>query len=286
MFLVKVNATSANVCVGFDVLGLALDIQNEFSFEISNEFSFKGFEKQYCTITNNLVYKSYCKVFELLNKKIIPVTISYKGEVPVSRGLGSSSTLIVAGIFGANAILGNPLSKDELFNLACKIEGHPDNVAPAIYGGLIASYKANDCYNTISYEISKDLKFITIIPPYKLSTNEARKALPKFLPYSDIVNNLSRIVNIPYAFKNGDINLLKELFNDKLHEPYRGKLIKDYENIKNDLKDLECAMAISGSGSSMLVITKKTDIVLDKLKKYNYDIKIVGVGSKVIVEEV
>ena len=284
MFLVKVNATSANVCVGFDVLGLALDITNEFSFEKSDKFEFVGFEKQYSSPKSNMVYRAYRKVFEKLNKKPIPVRIGFKGDIPVSRGLGSSSSLIVAGIFAANEALNKPLSVEELYDIACEIEGHPDNVAPAIYGGLVASFKNDDKYKSIIYPVNNNLKFLVIIPPFKLSTHEAREALPKVLPYKDIVNNLSRIVNIPYAFNNGDVRLLKELFNDKVHEPYRGKLIQNYDNIKNDLKDLNCAFAISGSGSCMLVICEEEKEIIEVLKKYNYEIKAAKLGGGVIVE--
>jgi len=108
--------------------------------------------------------------------------------------------------------------------------------------------------------------------------------LPTSLPYSDIVNNLSRIVNIPYAFKEGNVALLKELFNDKLHEPYRGKLINGYEDIKNALKELECAFAISGSGSTMIAITKNEKEVLEVLKKFNYETRVVEVGGMATVE--
>ena len=284
MLLVKVNATSANVCVGCDVLGLALNINNSFGFRKAKKFSFKGFEEQYCYPSSNMVYQAYKKLFEYLGKELIPVEISFKGDIPVSRGLGSSSSLIVGGLFGANAILGNPLSTNEIYNLACEMEGHPDNVAPAVYGGLIASFKTENGYKSIPYEVSKDLKFVVIIPPFKLSTKEARKVLPKVLPYSDIVNNLSRIVNIPYAFKNGDVALLKELFNDKIHEPYRGPLIKEYDNIKEELKNIECAFAISGSGSTMLAITKDTDKVLNALSRFGYEMKVVEIGDGVKVE--
>ncbi len=284
MLLVKVNATSANVCVGFDVLGLALDIKNEFSFEKCDKFEFVGFEKQYASTKSNMVYKAYLKVFEKLNKKPIPVRIGFKGDIPVSRGLGSSSSLIVAGLFAANEVLNKPLKTEDLYDLACEIEGHPDNVAPAIYGGLVASYKNDNKYKSIIYPVNNNLKFLVIIPPFKLSTHEAREALPKVLPYKDIVNNLSRIVNIPYAFNNGDVKLLKELFNDKVHEPYRGKLIANYNNIKKDLEDINCAFAISGSGSCMLVICEKEDEVKEVLKKYNYEIKAAKLGGGVIME--
>ncbi len=284
MLLIKVNATSANVCVGFDVLGLALDIKNEFSFEKSTKFEFVGFESQYANPKNNMVYKAYAKVFEKLNKELIPVKIGFKGDIPVSRGLGSSSSLIVAGLFAANEVLNKPLNVEDLYDLACEIEGHPDNVAPAIYGGLVASFKNDKKYKSIIYPVNNNLKFLVIVPPYKLSTHEAREALPKVLPYKDIVNNLSRIVNIPYAFNKGDVKLLKVLFNDKVHEPYRGKLIKDYSSIKNDLKKLDCAFAISGSGSCMLVICEDEEKILKTLKKYNYEIKTAKLGGGVIVE--
>lgn len=283
MFKVIVNATSANLSIGFDVLGLALDIKNEFGFSKSDSFNFVGFDKEFSNKENNLVYFSYKKVFDILNKKIIPVTISFKGEIPISRGLGSSSSLIVAGVFGANQILNNPLTKDELFNICAEIEGHPDNVAPAIYGSLVASYKKGNKYIPNIYNVSNKLKFAVIIPEYPISTNEARLVLPKELNYADIINNLSRIINIPKAFNDGDIKLLQDLFNDKLHEPYRGKLIKDFDEIKKIALENNSALSISGSGSTMLLITYDYK-VLNLFKKFNYEIKEVDLGSGVIIE--
>lgn len=284
MFRIRVEATSANVCVGFDVLGLALNLYNEFTFKEADDFSFVGFETEFANKKNNLVYDSYIKVFEKLNKKVIPVEIGFKGDIPVSRGLGSSSSLIVAGVFAANKILGNPLSKDECFDICANIEGHPDNVAPAIYGNLVASYKSNGKFVPIIYDVNKDLKFITVIPNYKLSTHEARGVLPHELSYADIINNTSRIVNIPKAFKDGDIDLLLDLFNDKLHEPYRAKLIKEYSYLKDICKKEELPFAISGSGSTMLIISKDLDI-LNKLKNLNCDVKVLEVGEGIKIWE-
>ncbi len=284
MFRIKVNATSANLSVGFDVLGLALDISNEFTFEYASEFKFKGFEKKYQTVDNNLVYDSYIKVFEKLNKKPIPVEIGFKGDVPVSRGLGSSSTLIVAGVFGANKILGDVLSKDELFEICAEIEGHPDNVAPAIYGSMVASFKYEGKFIPNIYPVSKDLKFMVIIPPFKLSTAKAREVLPKSLSISDTVSNLSRIVNLPRAFETGDVAMLKKLFLDKIHEPYRGTLIEGYDRLREICKDLDCACAISGSGSTMIVISKDYSN-LDKFKELGYEIRKVSVGSGIEIWE-
>ena len=284
MFRIRVEATSANVCVGFDVLGLALNLYNEFTFKEADDFSFVGFETEFANKKNNLVYDSYIKVFEKLNKKVIPVQIGFKGDIPVSRGLGSSSSLIVAGVFAANKMLGNPMSKDECFDICANIEGHPDNVAPAIYGNLVASYKVNDKFVPVVYNVNNELKFIVVIPNYKLSTHEARGVLPKELSYADIINNTSRIVNIPKAFNEGNIQLLLDLFNDKMHEPYRAKLIKEYSILKDICKKEELPFAISGSGSTMLIISKDLNI-LNKLKNINCDIKVLEVGEGIKIWE-
>lgn len=285
MLKVIVEATSANLCVGFDVLGLALDLKNTFTFKRSNEFSFLGFDKEFQTKENNLVYEAYKMVFDYANEKEVPVEISYSGDIPLSRGLGSSSSLIVAGMVGANYFLNNKFDKDTLFQLSTKLEGHPDNVAPAIYGGLVASYKKDGIYYPNLYEVSKDLKFTVLIPSYPVSTNEARKVLPKTLEYKDIVWNMSRIINIPRAFKDGNIKLLKDLFDDKMHEPYRKLLIKDYEPIKEILDKKDCAFCISGSGSCMLVVSKELDFIKD-LSSFDVKIKTLSVGVGVMWEEI
>lgn len=285
MLKVIVEATSANLCVGFDVLGLALDLKNTFTFKRSNEFSFLGFDKEFQTKENNLVYEAYKMVFDYANEKEVPVEISFSGDIPLSRGLGSSSSLIVAGMVSANYFLNNRFDKDTLFQLATKLEGHPDNVAPAIYGGLVASYKKDGIYYPNLYEVSKDLKFTVLIPSYQVSTNEARKVLPKVLEYKDIVWNMSRIINIPRAFEDGNIKLLKDLFDDKMHEPYRKLLIKDYEPIKEILDKKDCAFCISGSGSCMLVVSKELDFIKD-LSSFDVKIKTLSVGVGVMWEEI
>ena len=285
MLKVKVEATSANVCVGFDVLGIALNLYNEFTFKEQEEFSFKGFLDEFSQKETNLVYESYKKVFDLRGEKPIPVEIGFKGDIPVSRGLGSSSSLIVAGIFAANYFLKNKYTNEELFDIAAMLEGHPDNVAPAIYGGLVASYKKGDKYYPNLYAINKDLRFTVVIPKNRVSTHDARGVLPKELPYSDIVWNMSRIINLPRAFSDGNITLLKDLFDDRLHEPYRKKLILEYENVKNVVDKYDCAFAISGSGSTMLIISKDLEF-LDELKKLGLDIKTLEVGSGVKMEDI
>lgn len=256
MIYIEVCATSANVCVGFDVLGLALDLKNRFTFEEKKEFSFKGFDYPFNQKENNLVFKAYSLVFERAKKKSIPVEIGFEGSVPIARGLGSSATLIVAGLLAANSFLDHLFSKEELLQLGSEIEGHPDNIAPALFGGFVASFYASDKIHSIQYPVSSDLKFFVIIPAYQVSTEQARGILPTKLEYQRIVSNLSRIIHLPKALKEGNLELLRELFHDQLHEPYRKNLIKEYDKVKQICDEEGLALAISGSGSTMLVIGK------------------------------
>lgn len=256
MYKISVPATSANLSVGFDVLGIAFDLYNEFYVDYANKFILDGFDEGYNKEDNNLFIKAYKSFFKKFGLEIIPISVKMVCHIPSSRGLGSSATLVVGGIVAASKITKLRLSNDELFNLALEIEHHPDNVAPAIYGGLTSSYfKDGVCYAK-KYDINPDLNFLVLIPDYKIKTEDARKVLPKSLEYKDIIHNLSRIIMIPEAFKNGDIKLLRDIFDDKLHEPYRANLIKEYNEFKNIALANHGVFAISGSGSSMLVISK------------------------------
>lgn len=279
MLRIKVPATSANLCVGFDVLGLALSLYNEFTFIEGDSFSFEGFETRFSNY-ENLVYKAYLYTFNKAKKKIIPVKIIFRGEIPIARGLGSSSSLIVAGVFAANYFLNNMYSKEQLFNFCVDIEGHPDNVGAAIYGGLVASYKKEDSsYQPICYKVSDKLKYLLVIPKYPVETSRARQVLPDELSYQAVVNNLSRIINIPKAFEAGDLELIKDLFKDEIHEPYRKNLIADYSLVKAEFKDY--ASCISGSGSTILIISTKK--ITKKL--LGFSCENVSCSKGIIIEE-
>ena len=147
-----------------------------------------------------------------------------------------------------------------------KLEGHPDNIIPAYYGGLNACYKEGSEYKFIKYPVNSNLKFIVLYPDFKLSTSLARSVLPKNLTYSDAIYNLSRIIHLPKAFNEGNIKLLKDVLKDKLHEQYRLKLIPEAENILDVVNSLNAIGVISGSGASLLIITDDLNI-LDDIKK-------------------
>lgn len=286
MIKVRVPATSANLGPGFDVLGVAFTLYNSFGFERSNHFEMVDFQGRYSDPKHNLVCQSYKKVFDKLNLNAIPVKIyMLEQNVPTSRGLGSSATCIVAGVLAAKYFLKDKVSTELAFQIATSIEGHPDNVAPAMFGGLIASFNDEGTYKYVRYEVSNKLKFNVFVPNFELSTSKARGVLPQVLSYSDIVNNTSRVANIPYAFSKGDLGLLKSLMNDKMHEPYRMALIDGSEDIKKVAHDNGFAFAISGAGPSLLVVSDKD--VLNTFEKFsNYKLYKLEVASNgAIIEE-
>lgn len=259
MIRVRVPATSANLGPGFDVLGLAIDRYNTFTFKKAHDFP-----------DNNLIYQSYRKVFDHLAKDIIPVDIEVKGDIPRARGLGSSAACIVGGIMGANEILGKPLDKGEILKLASEIEGHPDNVAPAIYGGLVASVMEGENIHTGKIPIKNDLSFIALVPNFELSTSEARGVLPREIPYDHGIYNVARVSMLITALVTGDNSLIKLGLEDKLHQVYRGKLIPGFDEIiEKSYKAGALGCYLSGAGPSLMAIGAGEDKkFVDKINKF------------------
>ncbi|GAA0702904.1 homoserine kinase [Paraclostridium ghonii] len=288
---VKVPATSANLGCGFDTLGMALNLYTTFTFEeIKKGLEFEGFDEKYCN-EDNLVYISFNKALKQLNKKVEGVRISVDCQVPISRGLGSSSICVVAGIFAAYALSNTQINRDDIFKLATTIEGHPDNVSPAIFGGLSASCVVNNEALTIKYDIDERFTFLALIPDFETSTNESRKALPDIVCRQDAIYTLSRLGMVLKALENYDLSLLSKVMDDKLHEPYRCKLIHEYDKVKEICKSVDsvCFM-ISGSGSTLLNVIedrKNVQLIRDKLKDLEYkwrvlELKVDKEGTKIL----
>ena len=267
---ITIPATTANLGSGFDCLGMSLNILNKYQFYLSNEYKCLNFSEGFNNPNNNLIIKSYQYVFNKLNLKDIPITVlELEKNIPSSGGLGTSAVCIIAGMMMAKKVLN--LKEKDILKLMIEFEGHPDNIIPAYYGGLVGTYKENDEYKFIKYPINNKLKFIIYYPDFFVKTSEARKALPNSLNYSDVIYNLSRIVHVPKAFNDGDINLLKDVLKDKLHEPFRYPLIKDGKLISDTInKDKSSICVISGSGASLLVITTNLNVI-DKISKLNLD---------------
>lgn len=268
--IVKVPASSANLGIGFDTLGLALNLYNEFEFITVPADQLVGFPED----DDNLVLKAY-KAFEAHYKKPhLPVRIKLlSNNIPISRGLGSSASCILAGIIAANHILKIRASYEKCVSFAADLEGHPDNIYAAAYGGLISVYNDNGDYYNNTFEIHPKLEFYLLIPEQQASTEDLRKALPDGLPYSDIVHNLSRIISLPDAFKAGNIASLRRLLDDRLHEPYRFEHLVEPKLVRSLKLYDNLVVLISGSGNTVLIIGRQIDdAIFDKLNPY-YKIK-------------
>lgn len=260
VFKIKVPGTCANLGPGFDSLGLALNIYNTYHMEeIENGIEITGCQREFAD-ENNLVYTSMVHCFKEIGYEPKGIKIHMDTEIPISRGLGSSAACILAGVMGANLIGGSPLDKEEVFKMATKIEGHPDNIAPALFGGLVVSIMEGDdiYYNKI--DVHRGIKFLALIPDFTLSTREARGVIPKTIDFKDAVFNVSRVSLLISSLINGEFGLLKYGVKDALHQNYRGKLIPDYFEIVKTCEELGSLGAIlSGAGPTIMNIVREED---------------------------
>lgn len=261
MIRVKVPATSANVGAGFDSLGLAVSLYNEFTFEDAEQLEIVSLDDvSIPTGPSNLVYRSAKAVYDQLSLPMPGLRITQKNAIPMARGLGSSSSCIVAGILGANALLGNKLTSRQMLTMATAIEGHPDNVAPAMLGGFVTSVFDQGQVYSVKKEIDGGLAFAAFIPDFKLLTEKARAALPKTVSHKDAVYNLSRAALATAAFCDGDYELLSIATKDMLHQPYRLPLIEGGEELFATMHDLGAlAVYISGAGPTIMAVVPKED---------------------------
>ena len=257
----RVPASTANLGPGFDCLGLALSLYNVFVLEPGETVSVtvrnKGCDGDDCQLLandhKNLVWRSACEVFQREGVKLPGMRIRMDISVPLARGLGSSATAIIAGVAGANALLDNPMSEDDTFQLIVALEGHPDNVAASYYGGLTAATMHKRRAHVARFPVAPVVRAVVAIPPYPLSTEKARAALPKEVPHGDAVHNLSRIPFVIRALSNGTIDDLTWAMDDRLHEPYRLALSQDGRAIqKAAVAAGAAAVTISGAGPTLI----------------------------------
>lgn len=261
MIRVRVPATSANMGPGFDSLGIAVSLYNYFGFEETcGGLSFSGFPEEFCN-EDNIVYQSMIRCFEKANYTPKGISISIlEQNVPIARGLGSSSSCIVGGLVGANEIMGGVFTKDELFQMAVEIEGHPDNVAPAMFGGMVVSIMDDGYSYHDKVNIKDGLNFVTIIPDFKLSTKEARGVLPKEISIKDGVYNVGRVALMVTALTNGSKELLKFACKDAFHENYRSKLINGFYEVKEEAYNIGAlATYLSGAGPTIMAIISDSE---------------------------
>jgi len=271
--LVKVPATTANLGPGFDALGLALDLWNEAEFipasdgEISLVVQGEGSDKL-PTDAGNAVAKAALQIYDLAGKRCSGLRIHCRNRVPLSSGLGSSSAAMLARMLGANAILGGPFSPEEILKLAIETEGHPDNVAPAMLGGLVASIIHDSHVVSLRLMLGGQrtpIHITVVVPDFDFPTEGARAILPKQIERRDAIYNISRAVIVTEAFRLGDLDMLGEAMTDKLHQPYRLPLIRGAQAAMEAMKQAGAsAVALSGAGPGLIAFSSKRETAIGR----------------------
>lgn len=278
---VKVPATIANVGPGFDCLGLALPLYNTVTIEetvlpgtgveinvIVNENVTDEFSLEHVPMDeNSIIYKAVELLYNSIGQSPSELKITIHSEIPIARGLGSSASVIVGGLIAANELLGHPADEAALLSIATEVEGHPDNVTPAIVGGLTMASMEDDgsiIYKKLNWP--NDWILTVCVPEYELPTEISRSVLPKDVPYADAVFNAQRMAMFVQAVSTHDAELMKSALKDKLHQPYRMKLVPGLEKIMENLKHEENVLGcvLSGAGPSILIVSLKNNI--DRMK--------------------
>ncbi len=274
---VKVPATTANIGPGFDCMGMALPIYNTITIEetvlpgtgveiniISDNSAVDELSIEHLELDeNSLIYKAIELLYNSIGQTPSELKINIHTSIPIARGLGSSASVIVGGLMAANELLGRPADEAALLSIATEVEGHPDNIVPAFVGGLVLASQEEDCsivYRKLNWP--EEWSLTLCIPEYELSTEISRSVLPAEVPMSDAVFNAKRLAMFVEAVNTKDVELMKLALQDKLHQPYRMKLVPGLEKISENLRHEENVLGcvLSGAGPTILIISHKNGI--------------------------
>lgn len=259
MITVRVPATTANLGPGFDCMGIALKLYNQVRIEEIEqglEINIIDDSKRFLPRDeSNYVYTAMERVFRKTGKRLKGLRLEIDSSIPVTRGLGSSSAGIVSGVVGANALLGNPLSTDELLSIACEIEGHPDNVAPALLGGFVVSFQEGRRIFHSKNRVNKHLQFGAMVPNFYLQTKKSRSVLPRYTSYKNAVFNVGHAAMLASGLINGDVGAISAGMKDRLHQAYRLPYIKGGEMVmKNASRFGAIGSYVSGAGPTIMSV--------------------------------
>ena len=266
MIKIRIPATSANLGAGFDALGLALSFYNYVEMEESDRVEISSADDiAVPTDESNLIYVSAKDLFEVCGKKLEGLKLRQTNNIPMARGLGSSSACIVAGLV-------NPLTTDDLVDLAAQIEGHPDNTAPALLGGIVTAVFDGRKVHWVKQEVFTKLKFAALIPDFELKTEKARACLPKEVSHKDAVYNLSRAALFSASLLTGKFENLRTAVHDKLHQPYRMELIPNCREVF-DIAYTHGAYGvfISGAGPTIMAIADESNEFFEGKMKFSLE---------------
>lgn len=256
MIKIRIPATSANLGAGFDALGLAVSMYNYVEMEESDRVEIISADgKDIPADESNMVYVAARDLYQVCGKALGGLKITQTNNIPMTRGLGSSSACIVAGLVGANKMLGSPLGDNDIVDLSAQIEGHPDNTAPALLGGIVTAVFDGKRVHWVKQEVYTKLRLAVIIPDFELSTTKARACLPEKIDFKDAVYNLSRAALFSASLLTGKFENLRTGVDDRLHQPYRMELIPHCKEVF-DIAYAHGAYAayISGAGPAIMTI--------------------------------
>lgn len=259
---VTVPATTANLGPGFDCLGAALNLHNHLTFSRLTDaepdlmITVTGSESDRVTTDkSNLLYQAFCHLYQTLGQNPPPVKMEIQLGVPLARGLGSSATAIVGGLVGANLLAGQPFSQTEVLAMAIALEGHPDNVAPALLGGCQLSVNTGEDSQLVAIAWQSNFVPVLAIPDFELSTEKARAVLPADYPRKDAIFNASHLALLIKALESGNGDWLRLALEDQIHQPYRQALIPGYPAMKTAALEAGAyGLVISGAGPTLLAI--------------------------------
>ncbi len=261
MIKVKIPASTANMGAGFDSLGTALTLYNYVMAEEIDEglrIDIKDKSAEFlATDERNLVYRSMKALFDKVGYKPRGIHLVLENNIMITRGLGSSSAGIVGGLLAANELSGAQLSKDEILNIAAEIEGHPDNVAPAILGGMTVNVFDRGTVRYVRTDIPQELSFAAFVPEFYLATKKSRSILPHSVSMRDAVYNTGRSTLLMASVMTGKYENIRTAVGDKLHQRYRKKLIPHIDDLFKEAYGMGAlGVYLSGAGPTVIAILK------------------------------
>ncbi|GJM75671.1 homoserine kinase [Paenibacillus macerans] len=273
---VKVPASTANLGPGFDTLGMALSLYSWIEMKPAETTVFHLYGDEMGGLPkdkSNLVYQVAQTVFAEAGVKLPELEISIYSEIPLTRGLGSSASAIVGALFAANLLVGSPLDRAKLFDMATAMEKHPDNVGASLFGGIITAVWDGSHADALRIEPPADLEVLVAIPDFQLSTSKAREALPREVSLQDAVYNVSRTSLLTAALAAGRLDLIPAAMRDRLHQPYRAQLVPGMSRILAEAAEHGAlGAALSGAGPTLLALADRRQQMGRKLEAFLLDV--------------